>query len=305
MRRVLLATVVVALLYAAPAGAWTWPVDGPVLQPFVFDPGHPYAAGQHRGLDIGAAAGGPVLAPAAGTVTFAGTVPTSGKSLTIVTADGYAVTLTHLGSITVAEDTSVVDGQPVGAVGPSGEVEVPQPYVHLGVRVEAQPQGYLDPLQFLPAAPTSPPPAPASPGPVGQPVSSTPAASPVPAPPVTPAGGGRGVACAGDRRARRRAEPSSMPRRRPADRRREPSGPARLGGDRIRRRPCARAPRASTCDSVCVAGTRPCALGRADRYSGSAACAPCAARDAAPARGRARLGCPSRRTRRRPRALGA
>ena len=62
------------------------PPTGPVLQPFVFDPAHPYAAGQHRGLEIGADAGATVVAPAAGVVTFAGTVPTSGKSVTIETA---------------------------------------------------------------------------------------------------------------------------------------------------------------------------------------------------------------------------
>ena len=62
------------------AGAWTWPVDGPVLRPFTFDAAHPYAGGQHRGVDIGAATGTPVVAPAAGEVTFAGTVPTSGSA---------------------------------------------------------------------------------------------------------------------------------------------------------------------------------------------------------------------------------
>ena len=78
-------------------------MQGPVLQPFAYDEAHPYAAGQHRGIDIGAAgAGETVVAPAAGTVSFAGTVPTSGKSVTIETADGYSVTLTHLGSIRVA-----------------------------------------------------------------------------------------------------------------------------------------------------------------------------------------------------------
>src|SRR6266700_5807992 len=110
MRRAVLAAVAVALHFAPAAGAWTWPVDGPVLQQFVFDPAHPYAAGQHRGIDVGEAAGAPVVAPAGGTVTFAGTVPTSGKSVTIATADGYAVTLTHLGSISVADGSSVGEG---------------------------------------------------------------------------------------------------------------------------------------------------------------------------------------------------
>ena len=57
MRRVLLVAALAALLVAPVAGAWTWPAGGPVLQPFVFDPAHPYAAGEHRGIDIAADAG--------------------------------------------------------------------------------------------------------------------------------------------------------------------------------------------------------------------------------------------------------
>ena len=112
MRRVLLVAVLAALLVAPVARAWTWPVGGPVLQPFSFDPAHPYAAGEHRGVDIAADAGEAVLAPAAGTVTFSGTVPGSGRALTITTGDGLAVTLTHLGSIVVAAGTAVAEGQP-------------------------------------------------------------------------------------------------------------------------------------------------------------------------------------------------
>ena len=134
------------LALAPVAGAWTWPVEGPVLQPFVFDAATPYAAGEHRGVDIGADAGHAVLAPAAGTVTFAGSVPSSGKSLTITTADGYAVTLTHLGSLAVKQGAAIAEGDAVGTVGPSGDPELSQPYVHLGVRVAADDQGYLDPL---------------------------------------------------------------------------------------------------------------------------------------------------------------
>ncbi len=159
-RRVLLAAFSAALALAPAAGAWSWPADGPVLQPFVFDPAHPYAAGQHRGIDLGAEAGTIVVAPAAGTVTFAGTVPASGKSLTITTADGYAVTLTHLGSFSVAAGASLAEGDPVGTVGPSGEPELAQPYVHLGIRLAAAPEGYVDPLTMLPPRPVAGPPAP-------------------------------------------------------------------------------------------------------------------------------------------------
>ena len=143
-----LTTVLVAFLVWAPvAQAWSWPVQGPVLQSFSYDEAHPYDAGQHRGIDVGAtAAGGPVVAPAGGTVSFAGFVPTSGESLTIETADGYSVTLTHLGSIGVAKGAAVTEGDVVATVGPSGTPEQAVPYVHLGIRLTADPLGYLDPL---------------------------------------------------------------------------------------------------------------------------------------------------------------
>jgi len=225
MRRQLLAAVLVALLFAPAGEAWTWPAAGDVLQPFLFDPAHPYAAGQHRGLDVGGEPGATVPAPAAGTVTFAGTVPSSGKSVTITTADGYAVTLTHLGSITVARGAVVAEGAGVGTIGATGDAEVPQPYVHLGVRIAAEPQGYLDPTTFLPnrvPAPAAlvppvavdPPPAPLpvadpapdpvsdpapdlapvapaatapdAPAPVAEPAAPAPVDAPAPAPPAEP-----------------------------------------------------------------------------------------------------------------------
>jgi hypothetical protein len=144
------------LAWTPAAYAWSWPVQGPVLRPFAYDEAHPYASGQHRGVDIGAAsAGGTVLAPAAGTISFAGTVPTSGRSVTIETADGYSVTLTHLGSIGVVKGATVAEEDAIGTVGPSGTPELDGPYVHLGIRVTADPNGYVDPLGLLPPAAAS------------------------------------------------------------------------------------------------------------------------------------------------------
>ena len=200
MRRIVL-LVLLLVLWVPSAAAWTWPVDGAVLQGFSFDRAHPYAGGQHRGLDLGAASGAAVLAPASGVVSFAGTVPTSGKSVTIETPDGLSVTLTHLGSIAVARNAAVAEGAVVGTVGPSGTPEVAGPYVHLGIRTTADDQGYLDPLGFLPVltppvpAPVAPPvepapvasPAPvAPPAPVPPPVEATPPAAVAPPAPVAP-----------------------------------------------------------------------------------------------------------------------
>ena len=197
MRRLAL-VVLLFLLWAPGAYAWTWPVQGPVLLGFSFDSGQPYAGGQHRGIDIGAPSGTSVAAPASGTVTFAGTVPTSGRSVTIATQDGYSVTLTHLGSIGVAKGASVGEGSAVGTVGPSGTPELDVPYVYMGVRVTANPQGYLNPLSFLPALPppvavtTAPPPPLPVPDPVPSPaapttVTTTTASEPAPEPTTTPA----------------------------------------------------------------------------------------------------------------------
>jgi len=93
------------------------------------------------------------------------------------------VTLVHLGSIAVARNTLVAEGATVAAIGPSGDTEHAEPYVHLGIRVTAEPNGYLDPLSFLPPREeTIPPPTPAvDPAPAEPPTDSpeAPAATPV------------------------------------------------------------------------------------------------------------------------------
>ncbi len=163
MRRlsVLLPALLAFLVGASPAHAWTWPVDGPVLQTFALGD-DPYAAGQHRGIDIGAASGEPVSAPAAGFVSFAGTVPGGGKTVTIKTGDGYAVTLLHLGTIGTRTGASVAQGDVIGTIGPTGDREHAEPYVHLGIRIASEPEGYVDPLRLLPARDVVPPEPPAT-----------------------------------------------------------------------------------------------------------------------------------------------
>ena len=68
------------LLFAPPASAasdWRWPVRGPVITPYR-NGSDPYAGGQHRGIDIGAPTGTPVIAATGGTVTYAGLAGSSG-----------------------------------------------------------------------------------------------------------------------------------------------------------------------------------------------------------------------------------
>ena len=77
--------------------------------------------------------------------------PAAAARVTIQTADGYAVTLLQLGSTRVARGDTVVEGAAVGDVGESEDAVTTQPHVHLGIRVAAEPNGYVDPLGLLPA----------------------------------------------------------------------------------------------------------------------------------------------------------
>src|SRR6185312_16388094 len=78
----------------------------------------------------------------------------------------------HLGSIAVTTGTPVSEGDVVGTIGPSGDVEGTEPYVYLGIRLTADPNGYVDPLGLLPPRRSPEPP------PVSQP--QAPAAQPAP-----------------------------------------------------------------------------------------------------------------------------
>jgi hypothetical protein len=176
---VILVTLLVGLTHAPRASAWSWPVEGPVLRPFVAED-DPYAGGQHRGIDIGAPTGADVRAPATGVVSFAGQLPREGRCLTIRTEDGFSITLVHLGSIALPVGTAVGEGEVVGTIGPSGEPEGPEPYVHLGIRLTADPNGYLDPLSLLPVRAAPPPPPEREP--VAEPVAPPAAPVSIPAP---------------------------------------------------------------------------------------------------------------------------
>ncbi len=128
---------------------WRWPlVPRPtVLRPFSAPPG-PYGPG-HRGVDLGAAAGSPVLAVEAGVVTHAGRVAGRG-TLTVTHAGGLASTYEPV-------HARVVAGIPVAAGDVLGVLEAPAEVpagghclllacLHLGARRD---DVYLDPLLLL------------------------------------------------------------------------------------------------------------------------------------------------------------
>ena len=171
---------------------------------------------RHRRASVGS----PVLAPAAGTVSFVGSIPRGGRAVTIQTADGYAVTLLQLGSTSVLRGSVVAEGDGrrrrrrerrrghVGAARPPRRAGRRRPG---RLRRPARPAARRSCRSPLP----SPPPAP-EPQPAPEPVVGHPAPT-VPVEPVARRARGSGGARAGarvrrsDRRARRSHRP---PRRR-------------------------------------------------------------------------------------------
>jgi len=176
--------IVGALIGPSAAAAWTWPTGGAVIRPYSLGP-DAYAPGQHRGIDVQGEAGEAVLAPAAGVVSFTGTVPTHGRTVTIQTVAGYAVSLTHLGVVVVARGDAIAEGTTVGTAGSSGDPEWPSVYVHLGIRVGSAADDYVDPMSLLPPRTVLAPPVP-TPTPAAAPVTAPASASTPPSTPPVP-----------------------------------------------------------------------------------------------------------------------
>ena len=148
MRRTALVIVasLVALVALAPvasaAGSWSWPVTGPVIRGYD-PPDSPYGSG-HRGIDIAAAVGTPVLAAESGVVSFAG--PVGGRLFVSVDhGSGVVSSYSYLSLVQVRKGDLVARGATLGRSG-SGHAGVTPAHLHFGVRVEG---AYADPMAFL------------------------------------------------------------------------------------------------------------------------------------------------------------
>jgi hypothetical protein len=191
-RLLIAAVTLVAFLVIAPAARadWVWPVRGDVITPYR-NGSDPYAGGQHRGIDIAVPVGTAVVAATGGEVRFAGTVGSSGLTVSIRTAEGrFDTSYLHLSSAAVRKGDRVASGERIGAVGTTGTRSAVAPHLHFGVRDAGTQHAYHDPLAFLPPAPVPiehPRPAPA-PGPAPAPVPQLPEAAPgrKPTPKVQP-----------------------------------------------------------------------------------------------------------------------
>lgn len=135
----------------AQAGDWPWPVLGAVITPYR-NGSDRYAAGQHRGIDIAAPVGEPVLAIVDGQVSFSGKLPDGGLAVTVRSADRrWLISGLHLSRLSIARGAHVRKGQQLGLVGTSGRRSTTDPHLHLSVRRAAN-RAYVDPLTLLGAA---------------------------------------------------------------------------------------------------------------------------------------------------------
>ena len=135
------------------AGMFGWPLSGsPAVVRAFQAPRMPYGPG-HRGVDLAAAPGVPVLAAGAGIVVFAGTV--AGRGVVSVDHPGGLRTTYEPVSATVSAGDHVARGEQLGTV----QIDTVSPghpgcaapaCLHWGVlRDPAQDRDYLDPLRLL------------------------------------------------------------------------------------------------------------------------------------------------------------
>ncbi len=115
------------------AQAFVWPVQGRISGRFgnqrVYN-GTPKSP--HSGMDVAAPNGTPVMAPAAGVVTFAATdLYLTGGTLLLDHGHGVSSNFLHLSRIDVKVGDRVTQGQVIGAVGATGRAT--GPHLHWGM----------------------------------------------------------------------------------------------------------------------------------------------------------------------------
>jgi len=117
---------------------WLWPTNGPVLAGF--------DDVKNKGLDIGGAAGDPVLAAADGRVVYVGAGLRGYGNLIILKHNNvYLTAYAHNQTLLVKEDQSVLKGQKIAEMGNSDADRVK---LHFEVRRQGKP---VDPAKYLPA----------------------------------------------------------------------------------------------------------------------------------------------------------
>ena len=115
-----------------------WPAAGKPITPFV--------EGSSKGVDIAGKAGDPVLAAAAGVVSYAGAGLRGYGNLVVLRHNAtYLSVYAHNSKILVKEKQAVTKGQKIAEMGSS---DTESPRLHFEIRRQGKP---ADPQKFLPA----------------------------------------------------------------------------------------------------------------------------------------------------------
>jgi murein DD-endopeptidase MepM/ murein hydrolase activator NlpD len=118
---------------------WVRPAWGPLTSPFGYRWGK-----LHKGVDIGAAYGSPIVAAADGVVTYAGPRNGYGRLVTIRHADGTETAYGHMSRIATHVGAVVHAGELIAYVGTEGHST--GPHLHFEVHVGGVP---INPIPFL------------------------------------------------------------------------------------------------------------------------------------------------------------
>jgi len=122
----------------ADAIAFIWPAKGKILAGF--------AEPRSKGIDIEGRIGDPVVAAAAGRVTYSGTgIPGLGKLVVIKHDNGFITVYAHNKDILVKEQQSVARGQKIAEI---GNTDAERPKLHFQIRKGS---AAVDPMRYLPA----------------------------------------------------------------------------------------------------------------------------------------------------------
>jgi lipoprotein NlpD len=117
---------------------WMWPAAGKPITPFV--------EGSSKGVDIAGKAGDPVLAAAAGVVSYAGAGLRGYGNLVVLRHNAtYLSVYAHNSKILVKEKQAVAKGQKIAEMGSS---DTESPRLHFEIRRQGKP---ADPQKYLPA----------------------------------------------------------------------------------------------------------------------------------------------------------
>ncbi len=123
------------------------PADGPLSSLFSRGRKHPVLriSRPHKGIDIAAPTGEPIMAPAKGVITFAGTRSGGyGRMVEIDHGYGYVTRFAHASRILVQTGQRVDRGDRIALVGESGLTS--GPHLHYEVEVNGS---QVDPLNFI------------------------------------------------------------------------------------------------------------------------------------------------------------